>query len=74
VAFCQNYNVKDFIIFEVEAKVEVERFLALALALTSTLPAAEPGICNFSIYSYIYHFFGGLAHPDSYREARAYEI
>jgi hypothetical protein len=27
VAFCQNYNVKDFIIFEVEVEVEVEVFL-----------------------------------------------
>ena len=25
----------------------------------------------FSIFSYIYQLFGGLAHPDSYREVRA---
>jgi len=50
--------------YEVEAEIAIE----VEMFITSTFNLCP---CNFSIYSYIYQLIGGLAHPDSYREARA---
>jgi hypothetical protein len=41
VAFWQNYNVKDFIIFEVEVEVEAERLQVHNLNLSLNLNLAD---------------------------------
>ncbi len=71
--FLAKLYVKDFIIIEVEVEIEVERFLILtfASAFTLTFAFTIEGFEYFHIIITFTEIIGGLAHPDSYSEARA---